>query len=211
MYKYDIPKLSDITFNSELIYNSYFPGLSEWTVLFLIAVAKKKGNISDESYKGQIRSLRLGNQLNPKSSYNCKLTGNWYYGNVAQIFRDVADDLGPVEITAQELVDAIMLFTQKRYNYALNALFHAYIVPGSEGVNNYAYDTVRIRGIVNGLDIDPIIETSHDCNCCWCEGHDSMNYNRTILKVREEYSKYLQSLKKGDQSKISQIDSFTFL
>lgn len=114
-------KLDQIIFTKEFIHQR---SVDQWYILFLIVIAHKAGVINQESYKGQIRSLRAGNQLNPKGAYHCKLTGKWYEGSAQYIFSDVYNDTdGRVEITAAELIEAIMLFTQKEIHLKLNLPF----------------------------------------------------------------------------------------
>jgi hypothetical protein len=198
--------MNELSFKTEVL--RYFDDL-EAKALFLIAIAYHNGELTRESYFGQLKSLRKGLLLKEKKSYHCKLDGRWYNDqSISSILSEIADySFDHLVLTGDDLLTTIQDYSNKNYNYCINLLYSKYI---KEILNKCSfYSDVCEDLIIRGFDfpIDIRVEgTDYRCDCC---GREKQEVNRylTIENAETKMMEYLQSLKKGNQNKIPKLEN----
>lgn len=205
-------KMNQITLSRQKINDLRYHLNLEYYVLYVLAIYYHTGEITYEKYKGQIKSLRKGDLIRTKNTYHCTLNDRWYNHEPAKIvFNEVLNDLDRsfTQLTADQLIETLMLYSGQNYNFAVNVLYHEYI-----GVMlNYWSSNAReyqefISDYALNIDYITIKPELEQGGYCWhCEREYS---NIDVEKTRKEGNRILleffHTLKKGNLDKIPRYE-----
>ena len=89
----EISKLNSLTVHRDKLTKVYNLE-DEFFILYVLGMYYHHGKITEEKYKGQIKSLRQGKLQNFKHTYKCTLNDKWYgYESAESVFKEVLNDL----------------------------------------------------------------------------------------------------------------------
>lgn len=191
------------------IYNMH----DEYYILYVLAMYYHHGKITEEKYKGQIRSLRAGNLQKSKGTYHCALNDRWYdHESAHSVFREVLDNLDKnyMYVTGDQLIETIMLYTGKNYNFAVNVLYEEYVKKMLEHWSNYTHWEDDEFGTTYKLNINVYIKPEMTIGCrCWeCgRGSDEVDSSASFRKGEKELLDYFHTQKRGNLQKIPRYES----
>lgn len=214
MYQISQTKLNSVTIYRDKIHSIYYNMHEEYYILYVLAMYYHHGKMTEEKYKGQIKSLRAGNLQKFKGTYHCTLNDRWYDHEPAKtVFREVLEDLDKycIYLTAEQLIESIMLYSGKNYNYAVNVLYEEYVKIMLEHWSNRASwsddEFISMYKLnIDYMDIKPVMTHGH---YCWECGRSSEEKDSTASfdKGEKELLEYFHTQKRGNLQKIPRYES----
>lgn len=195
-----IPRSSLNHYNTKMVFYT----------LYVVSLYNYLGKITKEKYSGQMRALRNGTLSQAKNTYKCDLNGKWYNDeSPKEVWMDVLDGLDKNQsIPAEALIQTIMLYTNKNYNFAINVLYHEYIKPMiNTWYPNYRTDDFidKFRLGIKIGDVGAIYDNSGWCECCGSRS-DTVSVEKSRDNASEKMLDYLHTQKKGNLEKIPRYD-----
>jgi len=178
------------------------------------------GKITRVKLLGQLKALREGTLTRYKSTYHCKITNKWYsFASFTDILEGLNDRNSYLpEMGYNNLIEVIMLYTNKGYNYSINYIVDYIITPFLELWKRSDYESSdfgsgRFAGAYFETSIKdfPILKKFEfgynecDYSCCCCCSCKSYRYEADE-KAREKIINYFHQYKKGDLTKIPKQD-----
>ena len=179
----EISKLNSLTVHRDNLTKLYNLK-DEFFILYVLGMYYHHGKITEEKYKGQIKSLRQGNLQKFKHSYKCTLNDKWYGHESAE---------------------------GKNYNFAINVLYENYVKPMLKRWAEYVSweDDEFIESFNLNIDymtIRPVMTTG--CRCWECgRGGDEVDVTQTVRQAEKELLEYFHNQKHGNLSKIPRYES----
>ena len=203
-------KLDTLTVSRDKLKRLY--GMEDdYFILYVLGMYYHHGKITYEKYKGQVKSLRQGNLQKFKGTYKCTLNNRWYDQEPAiSVFKDVLLHLDKdcMYLTGEQLIESIMLYTGKNYNYAVNVLYEEYIkimmINWAELVSWEDNEFIHDYDLnIHHISIKPVMG---GCRCWECgRGGDEVDTFQTIEKAEEQLLEYFHNQKHGNLEKIPRL------
>jgi hypothetical protein len=183
----------------------------EYRFFLILAALHNEKKISNELLKGQFSSLRKGDLLKRKNTYNSKISKRWYnFDSMEHIFEDYLY-LIKGEIEFETIIGYLNLYLNKNYNYCLNVFAVEFISKLYDAWDpTYCHDTNfydHIKFYVFGENLFPMKKESYYsccdyCGCCGCTN----KYKKNEILDYKDFSNSIHNRKKGNLNKIPFFD-----
>jgi hypothetical protein len=198
-------KLSNIHINpQEIKHRLWYDIDNKYAILFVLICLYYTHKISKEKFMGQIRALRAGHLSRVKGTHHCTINNKWYdHESPTEPYKDCLNELCNIPINVEQIIQGLMIFENKGYNYAINSFLNNYIGPF---IRNW-YPSWGEEKLSNRLGIAYLpFETtpkgySSECDSCGST-HYEIDRRATVDKLEKAFTEFFHSQKKGNLKKI---------
>lgn len=172
----------------------------EMQILLVLTSAYVNKTITLEKLKGQLSSLRKGTLQKFKQTYHCGINNRWYNDESAsEVFKDIGCNN---EISYDDLIEVLQLYTGKNYNYCINMIIDSIIRPLLNYFSNSYYNYFNQIFSTNLSEFPELKQKGYETHCYEC-GHrhfesDSKRTREQITEITDFFHNY----KKGNLTKI---------